>query len=275
MPARTTPAHAPDGSLSLHPDWFTSCWTLVLPPRHQAMVLAMLFATAMRRRAEGSLDDIAFQVLGDRDRQRKYRLGDDGLDSPLLWLDQEGVELAESPEEAARITAAAAAHRQWFEEALRSLPHPAPSTVRDLAAVMQRLGLARESEGRWSVPDELPRPDDVLPLPADLLERIRRIRRHDGVAPAEQALLAHFTDTLRRPERVSTSLQRLERATGLPADRIREALDHLADEQGDLAMYRGDPPAPVAARNLPAHARFQIVVDWRSVAEDRIQVVRA
>ncbi|WP_240360994.1 DUF6042 family protein [Streptomyces clavuligerus] len=111
-------------------------------------------------------------------------------------------------------------------------------------------------------------------LPDELLQRLRKIRWIHTLQPAEQALLAYFTGTLNHPDQVTTSLERLERATGFAPDDLRPALDYLADETGEITMHRGMPPGPVAAKDLPVHARFRISIDWDTVAEDRICVVR-
>ncbi|WP_263972760.1 hypothetical protein [Streptomyces aureocirculatus] len=39
------------------------------------------------------------------------------------------------------------------------------------------------------------------------------------------------------------SLERLGRAAGFCPDELRAALDYLADETGEITLYRGMPPA--------------------------------
>ncbi|MEU5900356.1 DUF6042 family protein [Streptomyces venezuelae] len=272
MPSGTATAPLPAVEcLSLHNDWFPSLWTHVLP-RHQPMMIAMLFGTATVQRLEGDLDDIVAQVFG-AEAVHALQLGDEGLDSPVLWVDDEDL-TDTTREEAAEIHAAAAAHQKWLAAALRERSLPEPVTVRDLAATMEALGLVRRMGRRWYTPKRLPLPEDVLTLPEDRLQQLRKIRAIHTLQPAEQALLTYFSDTLDHPEQVSTSLERLEDATGFPPDDLQAALDHLVNETGEITLHRGLPPAPVAAKDLPVHARFRITIDWETVSESRICVVR-
>ncbi|MGW0538004.1 DUF6042 family protein [Streptomyces sp. NPDC003032] len=270
--ATATAAPLPAGEcLSLHNDWFPSLWPHVLP-RHQPMMIAMLFGTATVQRLEGDLDDIVAQVFG-AEAVHALQLGDEGLDSPVLWVDDE--DLADTtPEEAAEIHAAAAAHQEWLAAALRERSLPEPVTVRELAATMEALGLVRRMGRRWYTPKRLPLPEDVLTLPEERLQQLRKIRAIHTLQPAEQALLTYFSHTLDHPEQVSTSLERLEDATGFSPDELQAALDYLVDETGEITLDRGLPPAPVAAKDLPVHARFRITIDWETVSESRICVVR-
>ncbi|MFD8609573.1 DUF6042 family protein [Streptomyces sp. NPDC059631] len=272
MPSGTATAPPPTGEcLSLHNDWFPSLWTHVLP-RHQPMMIAMLFGTATVRRLEGELDDLVAQVFRE-DAVHALRLGDEGLDSPVLWVDDE--DLADTtPQEAEEIHAAAAAHQEWLAAALRERSLAMPTTVRELAATMEALGLVRRMGRRWYTPNRLPLPEDVLTLPEELLQRLRKIRAVHTLQPTVQTLLAYFTDTLDHPEEVSTSLERLERVTGFSPDELRAALDYLVDETGEITLDCGMPPAPVAPKDLPAHARFRITINWDTIGESRICVVR-
>ncbi|MEU7150092.1 DUF6042 family protein [Streptomyces sp. NPDC045470] len=276
MPAEIidTPLHSDEGQpLCIHRDWFESGWPVVMP-LHQAMWTVMLLSTATARQLRGDLDAVAVQVFGDDPRRAPRGLGGRGLESPLAWLDTEAVEAARSPAEAAQITADARTHRAWCEEALRAAGLPAPSTVRDLAAVMERLGIARCEDGRWSMPEHLPRPEDVLRLPETLVGRLRHLRRVQDVEPAERALLDHVTHTLGRPAQFITTLQRLKQATGFGAGRLRDALDHLATDTGEIRLYRGQPPVTVAAEDLTGQSRFLIAMDWARIDDGRHVVVR-
>ncbi|WP_040108387.1 DUF6042 family protein [Streptomyces sp. 769] len=268
----TVPPQRGEEELSLHNDWFPSGWMHVLP-RHHALLLTMLFGTATVRQLRGNLDTLAVQVFGDEPGRGISAFGDEGLDSPLLWLEDDDLEYAESPEDAAQIRADAEEHQAWFEAALRAASLPVPSTVRELAAVMESFGIVQQSEGRWSVPYHLPRPENVLALPDEILARLQSLRRHLTIEPAKQALLSYLADSLGYPAAVSTSLDRLERATGCSVDELREALDYLADEEDyGTKLLRGDPAIPVRARDLAVHARFQICMDWQQINENTINV---
>ncbi|MFF3730757.1 hypothetical protein ACFYXM_10670 [Streptomyces sp. NPDC002476] len=63
------------------------------------MMIAMLFGTATVQRLEGDLDDIVEQVFGE-DAGNALVLGDEGLDSPVLWVDDEDL-TDTTPEDAA------------------------------------------------------------------------------------------------------------------------------------------------------------------------------
>jgi hypothetical protein len=101
--------------------------------------------------------------------------------------------------------------------------------------------------------------------------RFREYRRTQALEPAEQAIIHHLTDELGHPDEVFTSLGRLAEATEMKVDEIAPALDYLV-EQGDARLYRGDPRAEVAAKDLPGHARFYLVPDWEHFAEHRIEI---
>ncbi|MEU5431436.1 DUF6042 family protein [Streptomyces olivoreticuli] len=267
-------AAPPRGCLSMHNDWHSSCWMYVLP-RHQSFMLAMLFGTAAVRGLEGDLDEIAVQAFGKDTSQ--YRLGDAGLDSPLAWVEEEDLEDAATEEEAAQLRAGAEEHRRWVTQALRSaVGQEEFSTVRDLAVAMERLRIVERSGSRWEMPETLPRPEDALALPDDLLATLRRIREHQAVEPAEQALMSYFDRKLGQQERASTSLERLGRATGFTTDEVRAALDYLARPDGalEIALLRGQPPTPVNAQALEPHTRFDIALDWQRVNDNRIHIVR-
>ncbi|MYT18255.1 hypothetical protein YWIDRAFT_07933 [Streptomyces sp. SceaMP-e96] len=89
------------------------------------------------------------------------------------------------------------------------------------------------------MPSRLPRLENALVPPDEVLGRLQRIRYHQAIEPAEQALLSYFADTLDHPHSVSTSLDRLERATGFSTDDLRPALDYLSDNQREIKLLPG------------------------------------
>lgn len=160
MSSSTAAAPRAGEYLSLHPDWFPSLWTHVLP-QHQSMMIVMLFGTATVERLEGDFDAIVDQVFGEA-AVHALHLGEQGLDSPVLWIDDE--ELTDSTaEEAEEIRAASAAHQEWFAAALRERSLPVPATVRELAATLESLGLVQRMDRRWYTPDRLPFPRTCSP----------------------------------------------------------------------------------------------------------------
>ena len=266
--ARTEPGK---GDLALHNGWFTSGWMHVLP-KYQAMFMCMLLSTAATRPVTGTLDEVVREVFGDSPRDFLHGLGDD-LDSPVLWLEPDTLDAAEDAEEEARIRAEAAAHRTGCEGALRAGGFPVPETIRDLVGTMLALGIACTEDGRWWMPQDLPRPEEVLELPENLRETFRRLRHRDAVAPCKQALTDYLDRTLGRPGELVTTPGRLAESVRVSPDELRAALDALAEDE-HVRLYRGIPRVPVAsARDLQDHQRFHLVPDWEQYDEDHVYVV--
>ncbi|MGW7642953.1 DUF6042 family protein [Streptomyces bobili] len=103
-----------------------------------------------------------------------------------------------------------------------------PRTVRDLSELSLTWGLAQREETpdgtRWSMPVALPLPGDLLPLDAELTERLDSIRWRLRTGPLVDGLIEHLGDDLGEPQEVLTSLDRLATATGRDADDVRIAL---------------------------------------------------
>ncbi|WP_329620581.1 DUF6042 family protein [Streptomyces sp. NBC_01255] len=260
------------GDFAVHNGWFPSGWMHVLPG-YQAMLMCMLLGTAATRPVTGTLDEVAREVFGDSPRDFLRGLGED-LDSPVLWLDPATLDATEDAEEKAELRAEAAARRAAGEGALRAGGFPVPATIRDLVGTMLALGIARMEDGRWSMPEYLPLPEDVLDLPEDLRASIGELRRSEAVEPWRQALTDYLDHTLDRPGELFTTPGRLAEAVGLGPDELRAALDDLV-EDGHVRLYRGIPRVPVAsARDLQDHQRFHLVPDWQRYDEDHVFVIR-
>ncbi|EGX55234.1 hypothetical protein SZN_33856, partial [Streptomyces zinciresistens K42] len=135
--------------------------------------------------------------------------------------------------------------------------------------------LARREETpdgtRWSMPAALPLPGDLLPLDADLAQRLDGIRWTLRTGPLVDELINHLVDDLGEPQEILTSLDRLAAATGQDVDDVRLALAELV-KSGDAQVQRGEEPAD--AERLEAHRRFRLVMDWEHFHEKRIQVSR-
>ncbi|MFI6421209.1 DUF6042 family protein [Streptomyces sp. NPDC050842] len=260
------------GDLAVHNDWFSSGWMHLLPG-YQAMLMCMLLSTAATRPVTGTLDEVAREVFGDSPRDFLHGLGED-LDSPVLWLAPDTLAAAEDTEEEARIRAEAAARRAGGEGALRAGGFPVPETIRDLVGTMLALGIAHTTEGRWSMPDRLPLPEDVLELPDDLRGTFRRLRRSDAAEPWKHALTDYLDHTLGRPGELFTTPGRLAEAVRLSPDELRAALDDLVEDE-HIRLYRGIPRVPVAsAGDLQDLQRFHLVTDWEQYDEDHVYVLR-
>jgi hypothetical protein len=260
-----------ENGMAMHNDWWPSGWHHVLP-QHQGMMLCMIFGTATTRGLKGDLDDITRHIFGDELRGVFQSLGNN-LDSPILWLDQDEVDDAESDEEREEIRTAAKCRESALTGALHAIGKTPPATIRDLGQLMVHFGIATTEGGAWAMPEVLPRPDDVLTLPEDVRERLTTMRRFEASEAADQAIVRHLVDDLGHPDELFTSLDRLEGITGEDIDTLRGALDHLV-ELGDAQLYRGNPRVVVAAKDLPSHARFHLVPDWDRFHEHRMYIRR-
>lgn len=268
----TGKSKAGEGDVVVHDDWFTSGWTFVLP-RHQALLMCVVLSTAAARPVTGTIDEVVRELFDDSLGAFLRDLGED-LDSPVLWLQPDDLAWAKGAEEEARVRAEATAHRAACEGALRAGGFPVPETIRDLVGTMLALGIAHTTEGRWSMPDRLPRPEDVLELPEELRESLRRLRRSDAAEPWKHALTDYLDHTLGRPGELFTTPGRLAEAVRLSPDELRSALDDLVEDE-HIRLYRGIPRVPVAsAGDLQDHQRFHLVTDWEQYDEDHVYVLR-
>ncbi|MGA5045266.1 DUF6042 family protein [Streptomyces arboris] len=254
----------PRRDLAMHNDWFVSGWDHVLP--RQGFPLTMLIGTACQPGFTGSLDDLVQELFdGHWDM-----IGGD-LDGALTfsWPDEEW-DYEEAPEGR---EACEAARWEEFGTMLSAAGHPVPTTVRDLSELYLTWGMARREETpdgtRWSMPAALPLPGDLLPLDAELTQRLYKIRWTLRTGPLVNTLINHLVDDLGEPQELLTSLDRLAAATGLPAEDVRIAVAELV-EDGDARVQRGQEPAD--AERLEAHRRFRLVMDWEHFNENRMEL---
>lgn len=157
-----------------HDDWHPSGWGHVLP-RHQASALSTLFATAARRHMTGTIDEIHGRVLAELP-PAVFESMPTGLDTPVTWLEPEDLDGVDDPDEETRIRAWVADHETTLTAALGDAGLPVPSTVRELAEVMVALGIAAQTDGAWTMPTVLPRPENVLPLTSTRSAALARLR---------------------------------------------------------------------------------------------------
>ncbi|MCX5395676.1 DUF6042 family protein [Streptomyces sp. NBC_00102] len=263
--------NAGDDSLSMHTGWWSSGWGHVLP-QHQGMLLCMVLGTATVRKVEGDFDEVVQQIVGDS-REGLFRLLGDDLNAPVMWLDEEELESAESDEEREEIRISAAENEATLTGALRAAGMPVPTTVRELVKTMLDLKLVAYEDGVWSMPEEFSLPEDTLTLSEPVLARLRKMRHYAYTEPADQGIVRHLIDDLDYPVEVFTSLDRLVSITGEDLEKVRAALEQLV-ETGDAQLYRGDPRVVVAAKDLLAHQRFYLVPDWETSNENRLMIRR-
>ncbi|MDT9692788.1 DUF6042 family protein [Streptomyces sp. P9(2023)] len=260
-----------DSYLSMHNDWFPSGWSSYLP-QHQSMVVCMIFGTATVRDLRGSIDDVVHQLFDGRPSGFFGRDGDT-LDSPLAWMDPDELNYAETDEEKAQLLADAEAHQAKCEGLLHDAGLAVPTTIRELADTMLALGIATQKNGAWSMPENIPRPENVLPLADEERARIADTRRVWESAPSEQALIKYLKDELERPDEVFTSIDRLAEAADLRHDDVRYTLGRMFRE-GELRLERGEAREQVLLEDLKNHQRFHLVLDWAHFEENRITIVR-
>ncbi|MFF4174242.1 DUF6042 family protein [Streptomyces sp. NPDC001744] len=253
----------PRRDMAMHNGWWATGWEHVLP--RQGMPLTMLISTAGRYGFTGTPDDLLREVF---DGHWKLLGGD--LDAPLTfaWPDGEW-DHTEAPEGR---EAFEANHREEFAAVLTTAGFPVPTTVRELSELYLTWGLAHREETpdgpRWSMPEVLPLPEELLPLDAELAGRIGSVRRSMRADPLVGRLVTHLTDDLGGPREVLTSLDRLAAATGQDADDVRLALTELV-ESGDALVWRGQERAD--PERLEAHRRFRLVMDWDHYHEARTE----
>ncbi|MGO4457954.1 DUF6042 family protein [Streptomyces sp. M-16] len=260
-----------DGYLSMHNGWFPSGWPSYLP-RHQAMVLCMLFGTAAVRGLRGSLDEVVQQLFNGEPGAFFGRHGGT-LDSPVVWMDDDELDYLETDEEKDQFCADAAEHQARCEGLLRDAGVEVPRTIRELADTMLALGIATVQDGVWSMQDPLPGPEAVLDLTDAERDEIADTRRIWERGPAESALLNHLTDDLGQPDEVFTSVGRLAAASKVSEDDVRYALGQMLQEN-EARLERGTPRSQVNLDDLKNHERFHLVVDWQHFNDNRIIVRR-
>ncbi|WUG05383.1 DUF6042 family protein (plasmid) [Streptomyces sp. NBC_00467] len=170
----------------MHNDWFVSGWDHVLP--RQGFPLTMPIWTASQPDFTGSLDDLVHEVFGGRGDM----LGGT-LDSALTfsWPDEEW-----DYESAPEGRDACEASRWEFGALLTPAGYPVPTTVRGPVRALPHVGLARRQETpdgtRWSMPAALPLPGDLLPLDAELAQRLDKIRWMLRTGPLVNTLINHL-----------------------------------------------------------------------------------
>jgi hypothetical protein len=184
---------APAGTIAgmsdvpLHGDWFSSGWDRLLPP--QALGLALLVSAASEGIGAHTPEGVLRELFGSR-----WRMLDGDLDTAVWWT-YPGEE--NNPAQ----VAADDERRAVFEDVLARAGIPVPGTARDLLALFVRWGIASvDVHGqRWSTPEELPRPEHVLPVPNEVLVRMERARAEEEANIAATALDDHLTREKRGP----------------------------------------------------------------------------
>lgn len=259
-----------DSNFGIHNDWGPSAWMHILP-RGQSFFLIMMMSSAAMNHRQGTLEDVIRTLYGGEIRGAFADVGD--FDAPLMWLEPDDLEYAETEEEKAELRADAKEQQARTESILREAGIPVPTTLRELADVMVRLGLASNGPGGWSMPERLPLPEETLPLPAELDAKLRDLRRQQAAEPFEQALIHYLVETQNYPDELSTSLDRLAKAMDVKVEDVRTGLAMLV-ETGDAHLYRGEPKTEIAVKDLADHARFSLVPDWEHFNEHRMTIMR-
>lgn len=261
-----------DLNFGIHDGWWPSGWLHVLP-RSQTFFLIMMMSSAAMNRLHGTLEDVVRTLYGGEIKGAFAGVGDD-FDAPLQWLEPEDLENAETEQERAEFRSDAEAQQACTESIFQEAGIPMPTTLRELADVMIRLGIASHSPEGWSMPERLPLPEESLPLPAELDAKLRDLRRQQAAEPFEQDLIRYLTENQGYPDQLSTSLERLAKVVDLKIEDVRTGLAMLV-EVGDVHLYRGESKAEIAVQDLADHARFSLVPDWDHFNEHRMTIVRS
>ncbi|WP_163509489.1 DUF6042 family protein [Fodinicola acaciae] len=205
-------------------EWYDSGWSRLLPPPAES--LRLLAIKAEIHDYDGGLDALVLRVGQSWFERNAYG----GLDTAPRW--EWGIdERTNSPEERT------AWRRGVCVAALTDAGIPVPSTVRELAEVMVRLGLLTvEGRGgpdeRWRTHRFLPRPDEVLTIDESWLAEDSRLRWGSALAEAIEAFWMQW-DRRRSPEHWRTSINKLAKSTNLPPDSIRYALGYVCQQEWD------------------------------------------
>lgn len=91
------------------------------------------------------------------------------------------------------------------------------------------------------MPAALPLPGDLLPLNAELTQRLDKIRWIMRAEPLVNTLINHLVDDLGEPPEILTSLGRLADATGQDVNDLRLDLSELV-QSDDAKILRGQEP---------------------------------
>lgn len=244
-------------------DWWTSGWHHLLP--RQGFPLHILVATATVHDMDGDLDELLLEQFDGA-----WDMLQGGLDDPVCWTLPEDADNAEQQERDERA-------RRRFETTMATAGRPLPATTRDLAGLMADLAVFEHTVTatgeRWRSPHPLPLAGEALPLPRDFADELDAGQWRERVEPYAQELIRYLRRELRRPDEVSTSVERLARATQLEAEAVRQGLATLVSD-GEFRVVRGagaDQP-DVDPETLADHARFRLLTDWAAFDEHRIGI---
>lgn len=207
--------------------WSNSAWPRLMP--REAMNLEVVIGTASVLNQDGDL----VQLVADHPASNQFP---DGVDTALTWQDNEADEESTSLRRQAQAA---------FTAAVTALGRPVPTTVAGLADLLAEVGVyehtrALDGTDQWRAPLTIPDPMDVLPLPADWVEREDRVRwstRTSGPAMAlGRSLRAH-----QGRDQVDTTLQRLASEADMPIGAVRVGLDGLMYRFGMVVLRQGKP----------------------------------
>lgn len=234
--------------------WMSTGWRDVLP--QQSTALHMLIATATDRDFAGSLDDL---VSGFGEGWFDYFTG--GLDCPIRWIHPE--DEGEREDQVAGRRA-----RRYCVNAFRATGRRLPRTVRELATTMAHLGIVEvdTSVPRWRTVQWPPLPEEILPMPRSF--RVAQDRRRWEEMNGETALHIAQVVAAWSPdgEAVSTSIDDLEGATGMPEVAVRAGLEVLARyDAATLHLPSGEVGDP---ERIPRNVLFTVELDRAACVPD-------
>lgn len=242
--------------MAVNADWYTTGWHRILP--EPALAVQLIVSTATVDEIDGDLDELLAEVVGG-----SFPMMPEGWESPAVWSYPD--EKLDDEDQAIRDRC-----RDVFETAMANSDRTVPTTARELAHLMADLGIFVRSEDgqRWRCPHPLPLPQEVLPLPDELVKELDQWRWRHTVEPYAQAIIVYVIETLNSPDEFATTLQRLAQAIELDIESVRQGLTRLGEDE--FSFVRDG--QPVDPETLLEHARFMVRIDWKRFNENRFQI---
>ena len=260
--------------------WSRSSWPRLLPV--QAMTLEMVIGTATLTDRDGDLPALFAAHAA-------IAMYPDGANTILTWRDHDHDEAGDQDGEPdggrdkdagldERDRALVDRTRATFTTAVLDSGRTVPTTLADLAELLAGLGVYQHTRSgtgahRWRTPEQFPDPTEVLPMPAEWLEREEQIRWLGSTNRPAVALARSLQDRDQRDggrhrggqvgsRSYDTTLQQLAAGADMPVEVARDGLDGLMYRAKMIVQRRGAVLQRPDIAFLAEHARIRLVVDW-------------
>jgi hypothetical protein len=146
-----------------------------------------------------------------------------------------------------------------------------PTTVAELAETLAALGVLErvETTGErtmWRSPEDLPELSATLPLPDSWIAHEDKVRwRVETSLPADT--LRRYLRQAGRTQQLQTTIDALAEGLDVSAEQIRDGLDGFLYREWASASRHGHPLNRRELADLPAHAKFELDLDWALVGD--------